>query len=581
MLQPSSNKSQLKSTTSRSLTAWSKAIDQWFLAKTTKLSQFKRFIISYSLLLILLIIVSVWQLLTVLNFNKVLAFEPGNVLNVGVYGQITNLNPIYATSTTNSLASRLLFAGLFAYNGQNKLVGQLASHYSVSSSDKNYFVYLKHHLLWQDGRPITAQDVVFTIKTIQNPLADSPLLSNWQGVNVQALNKYEIEFSLPNPLASFIYNLTVGLLPAHILAKTPINQLLYSNFNNQDPIGSGPFILNSSGTSNITNQPVLYLTPNNNFNGIRAKLAAINIYSFSQKANLEQSFLNGQINMIYGLEYLPANLTTNQISQQSNILTAANYLFYNTTNNLLSNTQLRQALSLAINPKKIIQAVNYPTEPVNEPLLFGQLGYNVKYAQTTDNLNQAKAILTSLGYSYRAGLLIKNNQPLSISIVVINNYYNRLVSGLIKGMWQKLGVKTTIIYTDPQSYQTIVADHNYQATLDSIAIGVDPDVYIYWDSNENYGDSSGYNLSLFSNQTADNALSLARTRLNPDIRILDYQPFLSAWQTSYPAVGLFQPRALLITNLKIAGLYAGPVNSLSGQFRFVQNWEIKTHLTSP
>ena len=63
MLQPRSNKSQLKSTTSRSLTAWSKAIDQWLLAKTTKLSQFKRFIISYSLLLILLIIVSVWQLL--------------------------------------------------------------------------------------------------------------------------------------------------------------------------------------------------------------------------------------------------------------------------------------------------------------------------------------------------------------------------------------------------------------------------------------------------------------------------------------------------------------------------------------
>ena len=106
----------------------------------------------------------------------------GGVYNEGVIGNIKNVNPIFASSSADSSVSALLFASLLTYDENNQLIGDLAKEWKGDASSKVYTVTLRDDAYWHDGQKITADDVVFTYKSIQNPDTKSPLYSTWRGV---------------------------------------------------------------------------------------------------------------------------------------------------------------------------------------------------------------------------------------------------------------------------------------------------------------------------------------------------------------------------------------------------------------
>ena len=125
-------------------------------------------------------------------------------------------------------------------------------------------------------------------------------------------------------------------------------------------------------------------------------------------------------------------------------------------------------------------------------------------------------------------------------------------------------------------FQNSVADHSYEALLYGISIGSDPDVYVYWNSSQaDIRSGNRLNFSEFKNTTADTALEAGRTRRDPAIREVKYRPFLQAWQQEAPALGLFQPRMLYITNGPVFGLTDHSINTPIGRFNNVENWQIR------
>ena len=150
------------------------------------------------------------------------------------------INPLYASHDTDRDISRLIFSGLFIYNGSGIIGHDLASDLDISTDGKVYTVTLKKNLQWHDGQPLTADDVVFTIHTIQNGQFRSPLRSDWQGVSVEKLSDDSVRFSLRAPYAPFIENLTLGIIPQHIWQHvTPEQAPLHEA--NLKPVGSGPY----------------------------------------------------------------------------------------------------------------------------------------------------------------------------------------------------------------------------------------------------------------------------------------------------------------------------------------------------
>ena len=142
--------------------------------------------------------------------------------------------------------------------------------------------------------------------------------------------------------------------------------------------------------------------------------------------------------------------------------------------------------------------------------------------------------------------------------------------------WRAVGVDVPVILQDSNDFQSTLSGHDYDALLYGVSIGVDPDVFVYWDSSQaDVRAAQRLNFSEYTSTTADIALEAGRTRLDPTLRIIKYKPFLQTWQVDAPALGLYQPRLLYVTHGPLFGLTDHAINSNADRFNNVQNWEIR------
>ena len=564
-------------------------LERNLLRRYERLSLVKRFVAGWIALFVLLLGCVVWQLLNLSSYYQSIRPVPGGIYNEGLQGTFTTANPLYASNAVDSTVSHLVFAGLFKYDDKNKLVGDLASDYSSDPGGKVYTVHLKPGLTWQDGHSLTSADVVFTYQAIQNPDAQSPLLAGWQGVKLSAPDAHTIVFTLPNALASFPDNLTNGIVPAHLLAKTPISDLRTADFNTQSPVGAGPFrwqAVQVSGGGPSDAQQQIALVPFKHYAGGAPKLQQFVVHAFANPKQLTDAFKTGQLTAVAGLDRVPANYMNDQsITTHSLLLTAGTYVFFNNSEGVLADAKVRQALVQGSDPEAIIKQLGYATREVKEPLLQGQLGYDPAYEQATDNLTAAKALLDQDGWKVGAkGVRYKDGRALSFELSAANNSENWMVVRRLQQQWQALGVKLQPLFQSHDDFAASLTDHSsYNAVLYGISIGSDPDVFAYWDSSQaGVLSPTHLNLSEYKSSAADSGLEGGRTRLDPTLRAVKYKSFLQAWQQDAPALGLYQPRYLYLTHGTVYNLTDHQLNVGADRLNNVQNWEVRTaKVTNP
>jgi len=549
-----------------------------FIKRLNKLEPVWKFVTTWlvgALLVIFFVLVQIIHLSVYFQTNQ---FVPGGNLKEGILGSYSNSNPIYASTAVDSSVSNLVFAGLLKNDNANHLVPAMASSYSVDQTGRIYTFKLRPNLKWQDGKPLTSIDVAFTFNLIQSPDAQSPLFTSWKGIVISTPDINTVVFNLPAPLSSFPYSLTTGILPKHILSNISPANMRTIDFDTISPIGSGPFSLvavRSQGNTPDTAQQTIELRAFKNYWQGSAKLDGITIEAFHNKNMMINTFNSKRIDTMSGLVDVP--VSGGSVSALSIPLTAANMIFLKTTDPILSDLNIRKALLAATNKNQIVHALNYQTKIVDEPLLNGQLAYDAKYAQSGYDPTSADNILNADGWIKSSdGIRYKNGKPLSIILSSPDSGEAIETDNLLKAQWKKVGVDLRINALSDSDLKYAVSYHNYQALQYGISIGVDPDVYTYWDSSQTDPRSPfRLNLSEYSSKTADESLQAGRTRLDPALRAIKYQQFLSAWQADVPAIGLYQPRYLYVSNLKISGLNPIAINSDSDRYNNVVNWEIR------
>jgi peptide/nickel transport system substrate-binding protein len=274
----------------------------------------------------------------------------------------------------------------------------------------------------------------------------------------------------------------------------------------------------------------------------------------------------------------PPSILKNRFAVQHSLaLQAANMVFFKTSSGVLADKQVRQALVQAANVPNIIANLGYSTHAVREPLLTGQLGYDSSLAQAGFNLAAAKQLLDADGWvAGKGGQRSKAGQPLAFTLSAADTPENRTVTRELQQQWRALGVQAHVQLQGTADFQSTLAYHSYDAVLYGISIGTDPDVFVYWDSSQaDIRSANRLNLSEWKNPTADTSLEAGRTRLDSALRVIKYKPFLQAWQQDAPALGLYQPRLLYLTNGPVHGLTNSSINTPQDRFANIQNWEIR------
>lgn len=560
-----------------------KSFETDLIGRFDHLLKVKRFTLGWLILAILAIFCTIIQTLTLSAYYQTAEPTTGGIYNEGIVGTYSNANPLFATGSVDTTVSRLIFAGLMKYNSHNQLANDLASGYTVDKTGRHYTIKLQPNLTWQDGQPLTARDVVFTFHLIQNPDVGSPLLASWQNIAINAPDKYTITFDLPNVFSAFPYSLTTGILPEHILAGVPASQLRSDAFNTTRPVGAGPFAWQAIqvGTNTDPDKVVnlIALQPFNHYSGNPPRLGGFVLHVFGGKAEMVNAFKQRDINAMAGLTEIPADLRkVSDVTTLSFPSTAAVMSFFKTSSGVLADAQVRQALVQGADTSTIIGDLGYGTRPVREPFLLGQLGYTPAYQQASYNPTAANALLDQDGWVRGAhGLRSKNGQQLAFQLYAEDTSENHRDAIILAKDWRALGATVTPVLQSLADFQTTIEFHNYDALLYSISIGVDPDVFAYWDSSQaGVLSTSRLNFSEYKSAVADASLEAGRTRLDPALRAVKYKPFLAAWQSDAPALGLYQPRFLYITRGTVYGLEEHTLNVDADRYNSVANWEIRT-----
>lgn len=561
-------------------------LEQHLFKRLTRLANVKRFVAAWTLMIILLCTAVILQTMTLSGYYQGVGPAPGGTYTEGMVGTFSNANPIYAAGLVDNSVSRLMFSSLLKYNTENKLVGDLAESWSIDSTGKVYTVKLKPNLTWHDGRPLTAEDVVFTFRTIQNPDAKSPLFASWRGITLKTVDDRTVSFTLSNSFAPFIYSLTTGIVPKHLLENIEAAQLRSSQFNNARPVGSGPFkwdTLETLGNSPETREQHVGLVANPGYHAGAPALQQFVIKTFTNEEQLLASFEKQQITAIVGMNRLPDELIKkDDINEHSLTLTAATMVFLKTDSELLKDVKVRQALAQAVNVGELVKGLGYPVVLADQPLLRGQLGYNPSLAQLPANIEQANKLLAEAGWTQaQAGQTrTKGERKLELKLVAQNNSDYIYLTKQLQKVWSAIGVSVDVTLLPSNELQVAVTGRNYDALIYGISMGTDPDVFAYWHSTQaDQRSGSRLNFSNYSSPTADKALEAGRSRIDRELRAAKYLPFLQSWKNDAPAIALYQPRFLYIVKGQLAGFDQKVINIGADRFADVEKWMIRQEHT--
>jgi len=502
----------------------------------------------------------------------------GGSFSEGLIGQPKLINPLLAqTNDPDRDLSSLIYSGLLKHSDTGKLVPDLAKSYDISADELNYTVYLKNNILWHDGEKLTADDVIYTIQTVQNSDFGSPKRVNWQGVTVQKVNDTTIIFKLNNKYAQFLNNLTLGILPKHIWNLVqPIN--FASTNQNLKPIGSGPYMFDKLQKDDLGQIQSYQLSVNKKFYDEPAYIESILFKFYTSEEKMITAYNSNEIQNISSIS--PKNLNKLKFKQRIEIseLKAPRYfsVFFNQSQNpILASKNVRLALNYATDKQAIIDTVNHGKgSVVYSPLIESVLDIDQDIARYEHDEDKAKAILTADGWALDGNLLKKRGASLTIRITTSNLPDLVQIANILKDQWFKIGVDVVVdILTTPQ-LQQIIKDRSYQSLLFGEILDINPDPFSFWHSSQNQ--KLGLNLALYNNKIADGLLEGARQTLNPLERAKKYNDFQKIVISDVPAIFLYSPLYLYPKIDSIKGFDTSIIATSADRFTNIEKWYINT-----
>ena len=506
----------------------SQHIRENLIAKLPNARQVRVFILEWALLVIAIISLALTQAFWYTQSYSVQAYVEGGTYIEATLGDVNSLNPLFATTNSEKVLSKLLFSTLTTIDYSGHIGMGLASYVRPDETGKTWTLGLKQGLKWSDGEPITIEDVMYTISLIQDSTLNTIYSSNLNGVQVEQTEE-EIIFRLPSAYADFATALNFPVVPSHILSSTPSSQILEHSFS-LSPITSGAF--NFNATQNITadGEKIVYLSSNASYYGGQPLIDTFAVRTYAEASDIVVALSNGEVTATAELSAKDtAVLPIEQLNERQASLSSGVFAFLNTAQPVLSNANVRRAIREGINLDQVRSVLN-GEKALNYPILSSQIELNAYPEIPAYNFEDAKSILSSAGV---VGSTLR--------LATINTGYFPELADQLKTQLENLGFSVEVsIYDAGQDFLiNVIRSRSYDILLYEVELGADPDLFAYYYSSQ--ASASGLNLSNYRNSLVDDLILGARSTLDQTLRVAKYESFLRQWVEDVPAISIYQP----------------------------------------
>jgi peptide/nickel transport system substrate-binding protein len=509
----------------------------------------------------------------------------GGAYTEALVGTFQRFNPIldFYNQPDRDVA-RLIFSGLVRFDSRGVAQGDLAEGWGPSADGTLYNVYLRKDLKWHDGKPLTSDDVLFTIDLMRNggKIVPADLQAFWKGVEAVRLSEQVIQFRLPEAFAPFPDYLSFGVLPKHLLDGKTIEDIANDPFNLQ-PVGSGPFKFNRLITENDRILGVA-LTAYDGYYLQKPYIQELVFRAYEDDSSALQAYRDGEVQGIgqVGKDILSDVLAEKNLAVYTARQSKLALVLFNLNNPdvaFLQEKVVRKALLTGLNRQRIIdRALQGQGVIANGPILEGSWGYYTAIKPVEYDLTSAKNLLKQAGYTLAKDgdtILSKKDVQLKFTLSFPDTPTHNAVAAAIQAAWADLGVDVTL---EAVPYDQLVserlADRSYQAALIDLDLSrtPDPDPYPFWDQAQATG--AGQNYSQWDNRMASEYLEQARILVDNSQRARMYRNFQVVFQEEMPALPLYNPVSTYAVSRDVQDVSIGPLYDPADRFNSILTWHL-------
>ena len=540
--------------------------------------------------LILLIILLVSTLILLEKINKSFMVEvpvAGGTISEGMLGSPRFINPVLAYSSTDNDLISLIYSGLMRENQVGDLIPDLAEKYEVSKDNLSYTFTLKDNIFFQDGEPVTADDIVFTINKVKDPIIKSPRKANCEGISVLKIDKKNVQFILKQPYASFLENTTLGILPERLWADSPIE----INDYNINPIGSGPYQVAKVNKQSDGIIASLKLKPFKKFVLGEPYLPELIFNFYASENDILNALLGGKIQQASSISPKNAEILKEKgYLIKFSVLPRVFGLFFNQNQNqIFTNKHIAEAINLAIDKNKIVREVlsgyGVVIDSPIPPNIIAPQELRVENDRSPEkNFQKAQTILAEDGWKMgKDGFLKKTSSvkkkkittPLEFSIATGNAPELVQTADIIRQNLVALGIKVEVkTFEIGNLNQLVIRPRKYDVLLFGQIINHESDLFAFWHSSQRK--DPGLNIAVYTNAKADKILEEALIATDETTRVKKYVQFEDLIKKDLPAVFLYSPNFIYVVSKNLKGISIDHLISSSDRFSNSYAWYIKT-----
>jgi len=497
--------------------------------------------------------------------------ESANILKRGTASEPPSLDPHLAQGNTSSALIDDLFIGLTTTDAKGKIIGGLADRWEVSEDDLTWTFHLRPDLQWSDGKPLTAEDVVWSFQRLMDPKTGARYAANLfvikggravnQGapmsqLGVTAPDARTVQFRLDRPVPYFPQILASNAavaVPRHVIEANGRNWTKPGTM-----VSDGPFVL----TEWVPNTRIMVKKNPRFFDAANVKLDGVSYFPTDSTGTLVSRYRAGEVDIILNFPPDQTEFLRKTFGDQVQITPNQGlyYFLFNTRKPPFNDRKVREALSIAVDKDAITrQVLKGEGEPAWSLVPSDIADYKriaspdaaVPYDQ---RLGKAKSLLAEAGYGA--------SKPLKLELHYDSKEDSRQIAVAVSDMWKKIGVVAALKASD---FRGIVTDSR---------TGKFDVIRYQWFAP--YDDPSTF-LALVQGRSATNLTGYANPRYDAELMAADREETVAARMAKlaqaeadvmkdYPVLPIYFTTARRIVSPRVQGWNQSTGNHLQSRW---------------
>lgn len=451
------------------------------------------------------------------------------------------LNPVLAADATSSEVNRYIYESLLNRDNVTlKLKPWLAEGWEVSSDHLTYTFHLRPDVRWQDGVPLTADDVVYTFERIRDPKVDAANLRNYfkDVVDIEKVDERTVRFVYSKPYFKALEILGgATIIPKHLFDD---GQEFNAHPANRQPVGTGPFRFVEWKTGRH-----LLLTRNEQYWGTKPALASVR-FSIIPDAMVRFQLLKKTAVDLDAMRAIQWVRQTESPSFARNFTKhryyLPNYAFvgWNMRGPFFSDRRVRIAMTMLVNREAILEKILLGQ---GEVVTSGFYRFGPEYDERIQPFpyspELARALLAQAGWKDTDGdgILDKDGIPFRFTfLTAAGSPFGRSIGLILREDLAKVGIDLTIRQLEWATMLKLLSGRTFDAVLLSWSMPLIQDPYQLWHSTQS---EKGSNFVGFQDPEADLLMEEARLEFDAERRAQIYKRFQRIIHEEQPYTFLF------------------------------------------